>query len=548
MLASHNLWVSELFGPGAGLLPASSNNLGINPQFDADYDPIEPGSPLINSGDNSPRGGLANLDNDGGPRQIGSRVDRGAKESNVNDISTFTVTNANDAGAGSLRQAIINANQSSDSSEIRFNLTGNCPRVLAPTSLLPAITSSTSIVGYSQPGSARNESQYAFDGTLCIALTGVDTLATGLAFATGDDEIMTVEGIAFYGFTSEAVLISGSGRGNVRGNAFGTGATGLIAPGFDDAAIRVQNAPGSLIGGVDAAERNVISRAAQAGIRLEASTAGREVRGNLIGFNLAGTNALANGVGIHIDSSSGDSLYSNVIGNSNSHGILVTGSSAPPSDMRISYNYLGYSPAAFGAASVAGNAGNGARFEAGSGIKFDLNQVLYNGTDGVVVTSAARRINVASNSYKLNAFQAIDLAPNGVNPIDLDVGAVGANDQQNYPTLTSASGTASTGTVIGNLQSANDTYVIRLFRNDACDSDGYGEALRYVGETAITISNAGAASNGSAVFSATVNVDGESFSADLITAIATDSQGNTSEVSACIAYTQGPQIFSHGFE
>lgn len=548
LLASHNLWGSEFFGPGAGLVAASSSNLQINPQLDGDYDPIEPGSPLINSGDNSPRGGLPSVDNDGGPRQIGSRVDRGAIESSINDISTFTVTNQTNSGAGSLRQAILNANQSSDPSEIRFNIMGGCPRLIAPTSPLPAVTSPTTILGYSQPGSALNESQHAFDGTLCIALSGADTLATGLAFATGSDETMSVEGIAFYGFTSEAILISGNGHGNVRGNAFGTGAAGVIASGFDDAAIRVQNAASCLIGGVDAAERNVISRAAQAGIRLEASSAGREVRGNLIGFNPAGTSALANGVGIHVDSSSGDSIYNNVIGHSNSHGILVTGSSAPPNDMRISYNYLGFSPAAFGAASVAGNAGNGARFEAGSGIKFDLNQVLYNGTDGVVVTSAARRINIASNTYKLNTLQAIDLSPDGVNPIDLDVGASGANDQQNYPTLTSASGSASAGTVTGNLQSANDTYVIRLFRNDACDVDGFGEALRYVGETSVTISNAGPASNGSATFVATVNVDGESFLDGLISAIATDSQGNTSEVSSCIAYTQGPQIFSNGFE
>ena len=548
LLASHNLWVSEIFGPGAGLAAASENNLHVNPQFDNDYDPIEPGSVLINSGNNAPPGGLPSVDNDGGPRQIGSRVDRGAIESSINDISTFTVTNANNSGAGSLRQAIINANLSSDPSEIHFNISGGCPRVISPTSPLPAIFTPTSILGYSQSGSARNESQYAFDGTLCIALNGAGMLANGLAFLTGSDETMVVEGIAFYGFTSEAVLISGGGRGNVRGNAFGTGAAGLIAPGFDDAAIRVQSAPGSLIGGVDAAERNVISRAAQAGIRLEASSAGREVRGNLIGFNPAGTSAMANGVGIHVDSSSGDSLYSNVIGHSSSHGILVTGSSEPPNDMRISYNYLGYSPAAFGAASIAGNEGNGARFEAGSFINFKHNWVLYNGTDGVVVTSAARRINIASNQFKLNGLQAIDLSPDGVNPIDLDVDATGANDQQNYPSLTSASGTATTGTVTGNLLSANDSYVIRLFRNDACDANNFGEALRYVGEASVTISNAGAASNGSASFSATVNVDGESFLDGLISAIATDSQGNTSEVSACIAYTQGDQIFGNGFE
>jgi hypothetical protein len=293
----------------------------------------------------------------------------------------------------------------------------------------------------------------------------------------------------------------------------------------------------------------VITRAATSGISLEASTGGREVRGNLIGFNLAGTSPAPNGVGIHIDSSTGDSLYHNTIGNSTSHGILVTGGSAIPGDMRISYNDIGVTPAAVGAGAIAGNGSNGARFEAGAGINFDLNRVWYNGTDGVVVTSSARRIGIHSNSYLMNTFQAIDLSPDGVNPIDLDVGQIGANDQQNYPTLTSASGTASTGIVIGNLQSTNDTYTIRLYRNDVCDSNGYGEALHYVAQTAITIANAGPTSNGSATFSANLDVHpAANLLGEFITAIATDSQGNTSEVSACIPYSPGPLLFSNGFE
>src|SRR6185436_7579387 len=98
---------------------------------------------------------------------------------------------------------------------------------------------------------------------------------------TGPGEAMTVEGIAFYGFTSEGVKITGAGSAFVRGNGFGTGANAVVAVlGFDDAAIRVNGAPDSEIGGADIAQRNVIARGAQAGIRLEASTGGRLVKNN----------------------------------------------------------------------------------------------------------------------------------------------------------------------------------------------------------------------------------------------------------------------------
>src|SRR5690242_4795447 len=39
-------------------------------------------------------------------------------------LSTFTVVNANDSGAGSLRQAIVNANANSGADLIQFNIPG----------------------------------------------------------------------------------------------------------------------------------------------------------------------------------------------------------------------------------------------------------------------------------------------------------------------------------------------------------------------------------------------------------------------------------------
>src|SRR6266404_604310 len=63
--------------------------------------------------------------------------------------TTFFVFNTNDGGAGSLRQAILNANASPGVDTIKFNLPpgGN---TISPGSGLPAITDPVIIDGYSQ--------------------------------------------------------------------------------------------------------------------------------------------------------------------------------------------------------------------------------------------------------------------------------------------------------------------------------------------------------------------------------------------------------------
>jgi len=540
----YSTWVTQDFTFGGSLAPNSFNNLSSNPQLDANFKPIEPGSPAINAGDSTPVGGLPGSDYDGGPRVVGTRVDRGAYESAVNNASVLTVTSTANSGAGTLRQAIIDANSSNGAKAIEFNIAGACPRQITLTSALPALTESISIEGYTQPGSVQNESARAFDGTLCVGLLGGGTVATGLDFRPEADEVITVAGLAFYGFTSEALKINGAGSGLVRGNAFGTGLAAFIGvPELGDAAIRVQDAPDTEIGGSDSASRNVISRAAGAGIRLEASTGGRSVRNNLIGFNTAGTAALPNGIGITVEGSDRDVITKNLVGFSTAQGIRVLASATPAQETVITDNEIGVS-ATFGAA---GNGTNGIRIEGGNDHAVQFNDIRHNGTDGLVVLTASRRVDFTNNGISDNGQQAIDLSPDGVNPIDNDVGQTGANDQQNYPALAKAEGTAVSGTVTGTLASANGTYRIQFFRTIDCDANGYGEAGQWIGQTNVTITNAGAA-NGSVAFSGNVIAPSASNFGFDITAIATDSEGNSSEVSACVPYVPGPIVFEDGFE
>ena len=65
--------------------------------------------------------------------------------------ATFTVINTNDAAAGSLRQAILDANASPGEDIIEFQIT-NAVRAIVVSSNLPAVTDPLRIDGATQPG------------------------------------------------------------------------------------------------------------------------------------------------------------------------------------------------------------------------------------------------------------------------------------------------------------------------------------------------------------------------------------------------------------
>ena len=60
--------------------------------------------------------------------------------------SPYIVTNTNDSGAGSLRQAILDANANSGADTINFNITGGGVQTIAPTSALPAVSEAREVV------------------------------------------------------------------------------------------------------------------------------------------------------------------------------------------------------------------------------------------------------------------------------------------------------------------------------------------------------------------------------------------------------------------
>jgi hypothetical protein len=68
--------------------------------------------------------------------------------------AVFVVTSTADAGPGTLRQAILNANANPNGAaadEIHFNIAGAGIQVIRPTTNLPTITDPVVIDGFSQP-------------------------------------------------------------------------------------------------------------------------------------------------------------------------------------------------------------------------------------------------------------------------------------------------------------------------------------------------------------------------------------------------------------
>src|SRR5437899_724703 len=66
--------------------------------------------------------------------------------------ATFTVLNTSDSGVGSLRQAIMDANNNPGADLISFQIPGTKPYTISPLSPLPSLTDPVTIDGTTQTG------------------------------------------------------------------------------------------------------------------------------------------------------------------------------------------------------------------------------------------------------------------------------------------------------------------------------------------------------------------------------------------------------------
>lgn len=545
----YSFWTTEEFTAPGGLAAGSGSNQSGNPQLDINDRPIEPTSPLINTG-RVITGLTPNTDYDGGPRVFGIRPDIGAYESNVAGVNMISVTNTNDSGSGSLRTAITTANAATGDSLIEFNIPGSCPQLINVNSNFPSITKNVRIEGYSQPGSMENVDPDYFDGDVCVFLIAAGTSTRGLTLSTAtvDDEPY-VSGLGFYGFSSSAIQISGPGKAQVRGSLFGTGA-GISQPRFADSAIQVISAPGTVIGGDSAADRNVIGRADGAGILIQ-SNAMCTVRNNLIGSSRTGAFSLSNVVGVRIIGGTGNVISNNTIAFNTAQAILLEDDGTPPQDVQILNNHLGASGADL---SLGGNGGNAVRVAGGNGHVIRGNYIYNNQTDGIAVLESSRRVWISENRFVNNLRLPIDLSPDGRNYNDIDVDQTGANDRINFPALFHTEGLALQGSTNPQLSNKNGTYRVELYASERCagqyNSSGYDDAAVLVGiSDPVTLTCATSTMNCSGSIIVPISSDASyPLTGKYISPVVWDAEHNTSEFGLCFPYNDLDVIFKNGFD
>jgi hypothetical protein len=504
--------------------------------------------------------------------------------------STFTVTNTNDSGPGSLRQAILDANANSGTDSITFSI-GTGLQTIVPTSRLPDITDPVVIDGTTQPG---------FAGAPIIELSGSNAPSlpnVGLLTITGGNT--TIRGLILNRAKDFTISIVTLGGNHIEGNYIGTDAAGNASTGSTGNLIAVNNSPNNRIGGTAAGTRNVISGSSSHGISIFGLGAtGNVIQGNYIGVNAAGNSRLGNFSGIFLGSSnnivggtvpaarnvisagdfggiimqvtgtSGNVIQGNYIGTdatgtvnlgNTNFGIAIfnssnntIGGSIPGAGNVISGNGWGveingngsivqgnYIGVGADGVSPLGNRvtgiriGNANNTTIGGANPQAANVVAFNGPNvetpfgiGIDVLGGTGN-SIVGNSVFSNGRLGIDLETDGVTANDLGDPDSDANNLQNFPLITSVVSDAGQTTIMGSLNSSpSTTFQINFFANGACDPSGNGEGAISFGATSVNTD-----ANGNAPFSVVIPTplpDGR-----VITATATDPAGNTSEFSAC---------------
>lgn len=181
---------------------------------------------------------------------------------------TRYVTNTNDSGAGSLRQAITDSNNYNAPNTIGFNIPGSGVKTISLQTSLPGVTHPLTIDGTTQPGYA---------SVPLIELRSPPLLAEGLSCSAP----VTIKGLVINGFPGAGVrLAAGSGGSTIAGNYIGTNAAGN-APLGNGIGIDIESSDNT-IGGTTVGARNVISGNSVQGVLISGLSATQNlVQGNL---------------------------------------------------------------------------------------------------------------------------------------------------------------------------------------------------------------------------------------------------------------------------
>ena len=277
---------------------------------------------------------------------------------------SYVVTNVNDGGAGSLRQAILDANLESTTSaaphSITFNIPGGGLQTVALASALPAVIQPTVIDGITQAGSTCgtlvgqkpdgtiSPTNTAHTLNVSISTSGISGGAAALNFASTAAG-STVKGLILSGSqtTSSFNLLINAPDTVVECNYIGTNQAGNAS---------VSNGGRGGIGVASTASDimirdNLVSGNGEFGIAIY-SAAAPSVYRNLVGTDVSGSVALPNrtadgstGSGIYLESTTDADVYKN-LASGHAHLGIAGGTNA---GIKIRGNHVGTNLAGDGA-------------------------------------------------------------------------------------------------------------------------------------------------------------------------------------------------------
>ena len=406
--------------------------------------------------------------------------------------TTFTVNSTADTGDATpdgtcntctLREAIQEANAptSPGADTINFDIPGDGPHTISPTSLLPAITETATIDGYTQEDAVVNSADTNTNSAvLKIELSGASapSNAFGLAVSGSGAAGTTIKGLVINRFGDDGVFVRVDAPNiTIEGNFIGTDTTGTIDRGNGSDGVQLLSS-GNVVGGAENAAQNVISGNDENGVAVKQPNA----TANTISNNHIGTDADAgedlgntesgvfveNAPGVTVGGSSAAGTL-NIISGNDQHGVEIIGNSSAG---KVLGNLIGVNLNGNGFSDI-GNTLDGVLVSTASEVEIggtagtnpdgpcagDCNVISDNGQHGVEISGFSTELTeVRGNRIgtNINGSSAFGNAMNGVRIVSATDTTIGGTTEEARNVI---SGNAGNGIFISAGTNASNTKV-----------------------------------------------------------------------------------------
>lgn len=290
---------------------------------------------------------------------------------------TYSVTNLETTGAGSLQQAILDANAHPGADRIEFHIEGTAPFVIAPEDALPPITDPVTLDGTTQ------------EGYVDRPLVAIDSSFLNSSDASGfvlNAPNCTVKGLAFTGFGGAGILVR-----KVRDCRIEKCVLGVTS----DGSTPFGNGYGvAIVDSLNTVIENCVISGNSTGIYLNGTATDNVVRNSFIGTDLAGWSPIPNVYGIVF---SGAAVANNLVeqclvsGNSLTGITLMDGTH----DNKIQFNQIGLNiyrdPLANGL--------DGIEILSSPQNRIDTNVIVGSPAQGVLLTNPETKNNLLTGNF-----------------------------------------------------------------------------------------------------------------------------------------------------